>query len=126
MIIHIGEIMIEKCKEIHCAHISSENLPDKCVLCGMSKILKAMSDMTRLKILFALCREDCCVCELQQILNASQSLISHQLKILKELDLVKSTRYGNKISYSLSDEHIVGLINLAYDHIIEAKNEKNI
>jgi len=114
------------CKEKHCLQTDHEMLLDKCVLCGMSKVLKAMSDMTRLKILYALSQNDCCVCQLQEILGASQSLVSHQLRFLKGLNLVKSARSGNRVVYSLADEHVVGLLNLAREHTLEELDEKNV
>lgn len=114
------------CKEKHCLQTDNEMLLNKCVLCGMSKVFKAMSDMTRLKILYALSQNACCVCQLQQILGASQSLVSHQLRFLKGLNLVKSERMGNRVVYSLADEHVVGLLNLAIEHTLEELDEKNL
>ncbi len=114
------------CKEKHCLQTDHEMLLDKCVLCGMSKVLKAMSDMTRLKILYALSQSDCCVCQLQEILGASQSLVSHQLRFLKGFNLVKSSRMGNRVVYSLADEHVVGLLDLAREHTLEELDEKNV
>ena len=132
MVVHIStkkirSIKVEKKvgKEKHCLQTEHEILLDK-VLCGMSNVLKAMSDMTRLKILYTLSKSDCCVCQLQEILGASQSLVSHQLRFLKGLNLVKASRMGNRVVYSLADEHVVGLLDLAHEHTLEKLDEKNI
>ena len=76
-------------------------------------------DSTRIRILFALFEEEICVCDLAELLNMTQSAISHQLRILKNAKLVKSRRDGKQIMYSLADDHVNTIINQGLEHIEE-------
>ena len=62
-----------------------------------------------------------CVCDIAQILSISQSAISHQLRTLKQMDLVKNRREGKTIFYSLADGHIKNILSQGHDHIKEEK-----
>ena len=73
----------------------------------------------RIKILYVLLCSEMCVCDLAQILNMTQSAISHQLRVLKQMDLVKSRREGKTIFYSLADGHITTILSQGLDHIQE-------
>jgi len=85
----------------------------------MSETFKATSDKTRLEILFALSKEELCVCDLSAVVNMSISLVSHQLRILRDKKLVKYRKEGKSVYYSLDDDHVVQLIKMAYDHVTE-------
>lgn len=92
----------------------------------MEETLKIAADKTRLKILFTLlCGLDCdeevekCVNDIALEIGASQSLVSHQLKVLKEGDFVKTRKEGTKIYYSLADEHVREIIKITYEHVME-------
>lgn len=87
---------------------------------SVSRFFKALSDPTRIKILFALEKRELCVCDIAVILNMTQSAISHQLKILRDIDLVRSKRSGKAIFYTLADEHVHIIFNQAIDHINES------
>ena len=85
-------------------------------------MLSIASDMTRLKILFSLLdkdRNEKCVGQIVEDTKASQSLVSHQLKVLRNFDLVSTRRDGKKIYYSLKDDHVRQLIRVAYEHATE-------
>lgn len=83
----------------------------------LSDLYKAMGDTTRIKILYALSQQELCVCELTQALNMTQSAISHQLRVLRNLRLVKFRKEGKHVYYSLDDEHIVNIFGQGLDHI---------
>ncbi len=88
----------------------------------MRDMLAIASDMTRLKILLALLDEEKkekSVGEIVDEIGASQSLVSHQLKVLKNFDLVSTRRDGKKIYYSLSDDHVQQLISVVLEHAME-------
>ena len=85
----------------------------------MAELFKVLADSTRLKIISALLIEELCVCDISNILGASFSAVSHQLRILKNTRLVKSRRSGKMIYYSLVDEHINSIIQIAKEHISE-------
>ena len=92
------------------------------IISKMRDMLSIASDMTRLKILLSLLDEDQkekCVSEIVEEVGASQSLISHQLKVLKDFDLVSTRREGKKIYYSLADDHVRQLIHVALEHAME-------
>lgn len=85
----------------------------------VTNIFKVLADKTRIEILFALQQKSLCVGELVDILGLSQSLISHQLKVLRDNNIVSTNRLGNKIYYALADEHITDLLNVARAHARE-------
>lgn len=83
----------------------------------LSNIFKALSDPTRLKIIYVLSKSSLCVCDIANILKMSQSAISHQLRILRDLKLVKFKKEGKLVIYSLDDEHVLGLFEQGLDHV---------
>ena len=85
----------------------------------MSETFKAISDKTRLKILFALSKEELCVCDLSAVVDMSISLVSHQLRLLRDKKLVKYRKEGKSVFYSLDDDHVVQLFKMAHNHVIE-------
>ena len=87
----------------------------------MSRLFKVLGDNTRLKIINALLKAEMCVCDISYLLNMSQSLISHQLRVLKDARLVKYRRSGKVVYYSLDDEHIEVIVSFALDHINEKR-----
>ena len=72
-----------------------------------------------IRILYALLCSEMCVCDLAQILNMTQSAISHQLSLLKQMALVKNRREGKTVFYSLSDGHISTILSQGMEHIEE-------
>ena len=82
-------------------------------------LFKAMGDPTRLKILFALAAGEMCVCDLAAFLTITESAVSHQLRMLRQLYLVANRRDGPILYYRLNDNHIEQLISIGLDHIKE-------
>lgn len=85
----------------------------------LTETFKLLGDPTRLKIILALKEEELCVCDLATLLGVSRSAISHQLRLLKNLRLVKFRRQGKIAYYSLDDTHISELIEASMEHIRE-------
>lgn len=83
----------------------------------LALLFQALSDPTRLRIIHALIQREVCVCDLAAILEMTQSSISHQLKNLRSLRLVKHRKVGRMVYYSIDDEHILSLIEIGLDHI---------
>ncbi len=83
---------------------------------GMAETFKVLGDQTRLKIVLALSKQELCVLDLATVLATSESAISHQLRLLKTLRLVKQRKEGKLVFYSLDDEHIEDLIVVALRH----------
>lgn len=96
-----------------------EKMPDEDELYDLAELFKVFGDSTRIKILYVLFEAEMCVCDIAQLLNMTQSAISHQLKILKQSRLVKSRREGKAVFYSLADGHVRGIINQGLEHIEE-------
>ena len=86
---------------------------------NMSELFKTFGDPTRIKILINLIDNELCVQDICNNLNMNQSAISHQLKTLKNIKLIKSRRDGKQIYYSLSDEHVKDIINIGCEHLME-------
>ncbi len=83
----------------------------------LARTFQALSDPTRVRLISALTRAELCVCDLAAVLGMSQSAVSHQLRSLRDLRLVKSRRLGREIFYTLDDEHILELFELGLKHI---------
>lgn len=85
----------------------------------LAQLFKAMGDGTRLRILQALEQGEMCVCDLALYLGVSESAVSHQLRLLRQLHLVVNRREGPVLYYRLDDEHVSQLLQLALEHIRE-------
>lgn len=84
-------------------------------------LYKVFSDETRLKILLSLEIETLCVCDIANVLDMTKSAISHQLKVLREFNLVKFDKVGKSCYYSLADDHVKKLIDIALEHVEEER-----
>ena len=85
----------------------------------LANLYKMYADNTRAKILWALSREDMCVCDLAYLLGMSKSAISHQLKLLRLSQLVKFDKQGKVVYYSLADKHVKDIFEIGFEHIRE-------
>jgi ArsR family transcriptional regulator, lead/cadmium/zinc/bismuth-responsive transcriptional repressor len=95
------------------------NMLDENILMIIAENFKIFGDPTRLKILQALYQRELCVCDLSAALNANQSTISHQLRLLRGKNLVKFRKDGKMAYYSLADEHVEKIIELGVEHAQE-------
>ena len=114
---------VECCDSIHVhEEIVSEvksRMPDEDILADLSELFKIFGDSTRIRILYVLSEREMCVCDIAQLLNMTQSAISHQLRILKQSKLVKFKREGKTVIYSLADNHVHLILNQGLEHIEE-------
>ena len=85
----------------------------------LAETFRVLGDPTRVRIVFALALEELCVCDLATIVGASQSAVSHSLRALRQMDLVRYRKEGKIAYYSLDDEHIARLIEEGFDHVRE-------
>ena len=88
-------------------------------LYDLAELFKVFGDSTRIRILHALLETELCVGDMAQILNLSQSAVSHQLKILKDAKLVRFRREGKIIFYALDDEHVRNILSMGVEHVEE-------
>lgn len=96
-----------------------EKQPADEYLYDLAELFKVFGDSTRIKILYALFESDLCVGDIAQLLNISQSAVSHQLKILKDAKLVKFRREGKIIFYMLDDDHVRTMLSMGMEHVEE-------
>ncbi|MDD3412899.1 MAG: metalloregulator ArsR/SmtB family transcription factor [Lachnospiraceae bacterium] len=108
--IHVHDEIVKK---VHSQMPEEEHLYD------LADFFKIFADSTRIKILYVLLCSEMCVCDIANLLNITQSAISHQLRILKQSELVKSRRDGKTMFYSLSDGHIKTILSQGLEHINE-------
>ncbi len=86
---------------------------------GLSRVFKALGDPSRLKMMIALRNVEMCVCDLAAFTGLSESAVSHQMRRLKDLALVKSRRDGQIVYYSLDDHHVETLLEVSLAHMAE-------
>ena len=109
-VICVHEDMIQKVKKL---------LPEEEPIKELADFYKVFGDATRVKILCVLLESEMCVCDLAEVLDMTQSAISHQLRVLKQMKLVKNRRDGKTVYYSLADGHIQTIISQGMEHITE-------
>ena len=98
---------------------AEETLPPDETTYDLSDFFKLLGDSTRLRILFTIDREPLCVCDIAEALSMTKSAVSHQLKVLRQSDLVRFKREGKNVIYSLADDHVRDIIEKALEHINE-------
>jgi DNA-binding transcriptional ArsR family regulator len=86
---------------------------------ALAETFKVLGDVTRVRILDALSRSELCVCDLAQLIGLSESAVSHQLRILRGMRLVRARRVGRMAFYTLDDQHIVRLFAQGMEHVEE-------
>lgn len=109
------------CEVIHAELVDAvkNKMPDESEIFDLSDFFKILGDSTRAKIIWALDESEMCVCDLAVLLNMTKSAISHQLRLLREENLVKNRREGKVVYYSLSDDHIKEIFEKGLEHIRE-------
>lgn len=96
-----------------------DEMPDEELLYDLADLFKVFADTTRIKILYALMGHSRCVADIAEIVGATQSAVSHQLRTLKQARLVKFQRDGKNVIYSLSDNHVYTMLAQGMTHICE-------
>lgn len=114
---------LDRC-EINCIHDDVVRevrrvLLGEDVAASLAELFKALGDPTRVKILFSLLTRELCVCDLAAVIGASESAVSHQLRLLRTQKLVKFRREGKILYYSLADDHIEKLFAQGLEHVTE-------
>jgi len=114
---------MDRCQEkaIHPKKVqfALNHLPEPDTVLNLADIFKALSEPVRVKIVFALAATELCVCDLAAVCNMSDSAISHQLRILRNLKIVRYRREGKIIFYRLDDHHVSSLLYQCLEHVTE-------
>ena len=92
---------------------------DKDVMLQIAELFKAFGDPTRVHILSLLLKQELCVGDIAEGVELSQSALSHQLRILKQMDLIKFRREGKNLLYSLADDHVRTILEMGLEHVME-------
>lgn len=113
------EDIIELCDDMICFDEDKVRrligqIPD---MMDLAQLFKVLADENRVKIVYALSKEELCVCDIATILGLSVSNVSHHLRQLRTTRLVKYRKEGKQVYYSLDDEHVLNIINQGFDHI---------
>jgi len=118
---HILPVERCNCEVIHEEIVNGvrAKMPQEETLYDLAELFKNFGDSTRIKILWALDESEMCVCDLAVLLNMTQSAISHQLRVLKQADLVKNRKEGKIVFYSLIDKHVKQIFDQGLIHITE-------
>ena len=110
-------VCADKCINEANVNETLKEIPGQKEIVGMAEIFKALSDPSRLKIVLALLKREHCVCDIAVICQQSESAISHQLRVLRTLKIVKNKRVGKSVYYTLDDDHVISLIHYSLDHV---------
>ena len=92
---------------------------EKDVMLHIAELFKAFGDPTRVHILSLLLKQELCVGDIAEGVALSQSAVSHQLRLLKQMDLIKFRREGKNILYSLADDHVRTILEMGLEHVVE-------
>ncbi|MCR4610397.1 MAG: metalloregulator ArsR/SmtB family transcription factor [Lachnospiraceae bacterium] len=95
------------------------NMPDEELLIDLADLYKVFGDYSRIRIMYVLLQQEVPVQKLADMLDMTQSAVSHQLKILKQNKLVKARREGKNIYYSLADHHVRNILDMGKEHLEE-------
>ena len=109
------------CYEVHAEalEIAKKNCPEGDSLSNIAEFFGIFADRTRLSILFAIEHAPLCVCDIAELLSTTKSAVSHQLKILRQADLVRYEKRGKNVFYRLADCHVRDIIDKAFEHLSE-------
>lgn len=97
----------------------SDNMPNEEILYDLAELFRVFGDSTRIKIMYTLFENELCVNDIADVLDMTQSAVSHQLRVLKANKLVKFRRDGKSIIYSLDDDHVRSILALGMEHVEE-------
>jgi len=95
-------------------------LLDPAAVGALAETFRVLGDNTRVRILDALSRAELCVCDVARLLGLTESAVSHQLRLLRGMRLVRPRRSGRMVFYALDDQHIVGLFEQGLEHVQES------
>lgn len=104
---------------------TKERMLDDITLTKVADFFKILGDPTRTKILCALDNNEMCVCDIANVLNMTKSSISHQLNTLRQNNIVRSQKIGKEVFYTLDDEHVTEVFEVALSHIGHEKGINN-
>jgi DNA-binding transcriptional ArsR family regulator len=117
----MGKLAEDVCQEL-CLNMDNVNMVKAAMIkeeeaIRLAEVFKVLGDPTRIKIIYSLSKCQMCVCDIAETLGMTQSAISHQLRTLRDLRLVRYKKDGKSVFYSLDDDHILQLFNQGMEHV---------
>ena len=115
------EKSIPDCTVVHedIVNLVQKEMPDESTFFDLADLFSIFGDSTRVRILSALDIHEMCVCDIAVLLNLTKSAVSHQLRILRQANLVRPRREGKVVFYALADEHVKVIFEKGMEHIYE-------
>lgn len=113
------QVCSETCEHTEIVETVMGNMADEDALYEISEVFKVFGDSTRIRILSGLLVSEMCVCDIAKLLSMTKSAISHQLRVLRQAKLVKYRKAGKEVFYSLDDDHVAKILQMALDHVKE-------
>lgn len=113
----------ERIVHVDAVRIARANGPAGNQLGELSELFSALSDVTRLRIVAALSSQELCVCDLAATVGTSESAVSHHLRLMRQLGLVRSRREGRLVYYALDDGHVAELYRQGIEHVVHRLEE---
>ncbi len=107
----------------HTMALAKLDMPSVYTMNALAEQFRLFGDATRVKILWALAQGEMCVCDLVSLLGCSQSLVSHQLRLLRQARLVRFEKKGKTSVYRLDDEHVWQILTMGLRHVQEGSGE---
>ena len=96
-----------------------QQVPEKETIDHLAELYKGFADPTRVHILYLLAtRQELCVTDIAEAVALSQSAVSHQLRLLKQMHLIKFRREGKNILYSVADDHVMTILEMGLEHVL--------
>jgi ArsR family transcriptional regulator, lead/cadmium/zinc/bismuth-responsive transcriptional repressor len=115
---HVAAACDDSCagSEVNIENIKSKLIPES-TAAQLADLFKALGDPTRVKIIHALVQSELCVHDLTEVLSMGQSAVSHQLRLLRNMRIVKRRKVGKTVFYSLDDDHVEQIFLLTLQHL---------
>jgi ArsR family transcriptional regulator len=111
------DVCEERIVHVDAVRDARATLPPVAQIGALSSVFSVLADPTRLRIIASLRTGELCVCDLAAVVGQSESAVSHQLRMLREQNLVRTRKDGRRKYYALDDRHVAGLIGLALEHV---------
>lgn len=114
-----GSLPVSDCVDTGRVAAAKARMPAEELLAEVGNFFRTFGDSTRVRIVSALMGGELCVCDIASALDASDSAISHQLRVLRQAKIVRTRREGKQIFYAINDDHVGVLFSVALEHVME-------
>jgi DNA-binding transcriptional ArsR family regulator len=113
------EVCVPPCVDVSAVRRARSRMQSPGAVSLLAETFSVLGDPTRLRIAYALSQHELCVCDIASVLEMSQSVVSHSLRALRQMRLVRSRKDGRIVYYTLDDDHIASLLRDGFKHVME-------